>query len=53
MRGVHSEIGVIEGRLCYMNFVNLVLNRETFESESMFKRFLRGKEPRDCRAVEL
>ena len=51
MRGVQSEIGVVEGRLCVMNFVNLVLNRETFESESLFKRFLRGKESRDYRAV--
>lgn len=37
MRGVHSEIGVIEGRLCVMKFVNIVLSRETFESESLFE----------------
>ncbi len=37
MRGVHSEIEVIDGRLFVMNFVNLVLNRETFESESLYK----------------
>jgi hypothetical protein len=37
MRGVHSEIGVVGGRMCVMNFVNLVLNRETFESESSFE----------------
>jgi hypothetical protein len=37
MRGVHTEIGVIEGWLCVMNFVNLVFKSRDFESESLFK----------------
>jgi hypothetical protein len=36
MRGLRSETGVIEGRLYVMKSVNQVLNREIFETVSLF-----------------
>jgi hypothetical protein len=49
MRGVHSEIGVMEAQWCVTSFVDLDLNRETLEIR-IFVQFS-GEESRDCRAM--